>query len=928
LRRLLIQRRWGRANLAAEHGTRQIPAIAHHSGSDDLSTALTAGLSDRYAIERPLGRGGMATVYLARDVKHDRPVALKVLLPELAASLGPERFQREIRLAARLQHPHVLTVHDSGETAGQLWFTMPYVEGESVRDRLRRERQISLDDALRITREAAQALQYAHEHGVVHRDIKPENLLLTKDGNTLVADFGIARALGGDERLTQTGMSVGTPAYMSPEQASGDRSLDARSDVYSLGTVLFEMLAGEPPYTGATAQQIIVKRFTDPVPSVRKVRPSVPEAVDQAVQRALAPVPADRFGSAAEFGRALQAATTGATPIPTPAAAPLPATVITPLSTPVPANLPPAASTVRPRRIPVAALALGIGFLIGLGVLFAWRRNHAGGDDSAGPKRVAVLPFENLGDSADAYFADGITNEVRGKLSQIEGLAVIARASSNEYRGTSRPPQQIARELGADYLLTATVQWERTPGGPSRVRVSPELVRVAPGGAPTTTWQQGFDASLTDVFKVQADIAGKVASALDVALADSARRTLAATPTANLSAYDAFLKGEAATDALASGDPASLRRGIGFYEQAVARDPGFVPAWARLAQARSLLYANSMPTPELAGQAREAVERARTLAPGRHEAQLALGFYHRAVTDDRPKALAAFQAGLKLAPANPEMLTEVALAEQGLGRWDAAFPYLEKAAALDPRSPSTARRIGFTLLWLRRYPEAQAAFDRGLALAPTNITIIQNRAMVALAQGDLAGARTALRTAFGAIDTAAVIAYFSTYWDLYWVLDDAQQQQVLALSPAAFDDDRATWALVRAQILHLRGNRSARAYADTARQSFEEQLRATPDNAQLHALRGLALAYLGRKADAIAEGERGVELGREATFGPYYRHLLARTYLLVGEPEKALDQLEPLLKVPYYLSPGWLRIDPEFAPLTGNPRFERLIAGK
>jgi serine/threonine-protein kinase len=870
----------------------------------------------------------MATVYLARDLKHDRPVALKVLLPELAASLGPERFQREIRLAARLQHPHILTVHDSGETAGQLWFTMPYVEGESVRDRLRRERQVSLDDALRITREAAQALQYAHEHGVVHRDIKPENLLLTRDGNTLVADFGIARALGGDERLTQTGMSVGTPAYMSPEQASGDKSLDARSDVYSLGTVLFEMLAGEPPYTGATAQQIIVKRFTDPVPSVRKVRPSVPEAVDQAVQRALAPVPADRFGSAAEFGRALQAATTGATPIPTPAAAPPPSTVVTPLSTPVPADLPPAASPARPRRIPVAALALGIGFLIGLGVLFAWRRNHGAADESTGPKRVAVLPFENLGDSADAYFADGITNEVRGKLSQISGLAVIARASSNEYRGTAKPPQQIARELGADYLLTATVQWEKASGGPSRVRVSPELVRVAPGAAPTTTWQQGFDASLTDVFKVQADIAGKVASALNVALGDSARRNLANRPTGNLAAYDAFLKGEAASGALAGGEPATLRRAIGYYEQAVARDPAFVPAWARLAQARSLLYANSTPSPELAAQAREAADRTRALAPDRPESHLALGAYHRAVTDDRRQTLAAFQAGLKLAPANPELLTEVALAEQALGRWDAAFPYLEKAAALDPRSANTARRIGFTLLWLRRYPEAAAALDRGLTLAPANITIIENRAMVGLAQGDLDGARKILRASIGVVDPAALIAYFGTYWDLYWVLDDAQQQQLLTLTPTAFDDDRATWALVRAQLWHHRGNPAqARVYADTARQGFEEQLRASPENAQLHSLHGLALAYLGRKAEAIAEGERGVSLGEQATFGPYYQQLLVRIYLLLGDPEKALDQLEPLLKKPYYLSPGWLRIDPTFAPLKGNPRFERLIAG-
>src|SRR5215212_9399780 len=198
----------------------------------------------------------MATVYLAHDLRHDRPVALKVLHPELAASLGPDRFQREIRFAARLQHPHILTVHDSGEAAGQLWFTMPYVEGESLRDRLRRERQLPLEDALQIAREAARALDYAHRHGVVHRDIKPENILLTRDGSTLVADFGIARALGGDDGLTQTGMAVGTPAYMSPEQAAGDRTIDGRTDQFSLASVLYEMLAGEAPWTGPTAQAV------------------------------------------------------------------------------------------------------------------------------------------------------------------------------------------------------------------------------------------------------------------------------------------------------------------------------------------------------------------------------------------------------------------------------------------------------------------------------------------------------------------------------------------------------------------------------------------------------------------------------------------------------------------------------------------------
>src|SRR5438876_875554 len=268
---------------------------------------LTAALAGRYAIERELGAGGMATVYLARDLRLDRDVALKVLRPELAAVLGAERFLREISISARLDHPHILTLIDSGESEGFVWYVLPYVRGESLRNKLTREQQLSIEETVRIATQVASALDYAHRQGVIHRDIKPENIVL-HEGEAMLADFGIALAVkeAGGSRLTETGLSLGTPQYMSPEQAPGDRQLPARSDVYSLAAVCYEMLAGEPPVTGPNAQAMVAKLMTERPVSLRVVRDTVPEALDLAVQKALAKVPADRFGSAGEFVHALE----------------------------------------------------------------------------------------------------------------------------------------------------------------------------------------------------------------------------------------------------------------------------------------------------------------------------------------------------------------------------------------------------------------------------------------------------------------------------------------------------------------------------------------------------------------------------------------------------------------------------------------------
>jgi len=383
-----------------------------------VTTRLERGLAGRYTIHRELGQGGMAVVFLAQDLRHDRQVALKLLRPDIAAEVGAERFLREIKLAAGLTHPHILPVFDSGEADGLLFYVMPSMEGKSLRERLEQERQLPLTDALRITREVASALDYAHRHHVVHRDIKPENILL-HDGAAMVADFGIGKALTGTGgSITQTGLVVGTPAYMSPEQASGELDTDGRSDLYSLGCVLYEMLAGEPPFTGVTPQAVIAKRFVSPIPKIRTTR-DVPEVLDAIVTRALSRTPVDRFPTAAEFASALRSITregsTGSFR---------------------------AAEVTRPTS-----------------------------------KAIAVLPLANMSaDPENEYFSDGMTEEIINALAKLPGIHVASRTSSFAFKGKEVDVRQIGEKLGVSSVLEGSV---RKVG--NKIRITAQLINVENG---------------------------------------------------------------------------------------------------------------------------------------------------------------------------------------------------------------------------------------------------------------------------------------------------------------------------------------------------------------------------------------------------------------------------------------------------------------
>jgi len=442
--------------------------------SDALAAALAAELASRYVIEGELGRGSSATVYLARDLRHGRRVALKLLHAALGEVLGVERFQREIRTQARLQHPHILPLFDSGQAGGRLFYTMPYVESGSLRDRLRREGPLPVQTAVQLVVQVAAGLGYAHALGVIHRDIKPENILLSANGQALLTDFGIAFAAeerGGRARLTESGIALGTPTYMSPEQSTGEETLDARSDLYALATVLYECVAGTPPFTGPNARSIMTRRLVETAAPLRSRRPDVPAPIAEAVARALARQPGERHESVAEFAAALTA----------------------------PPEPPPAS---RWRRALLGALGVVLLAAVGLGGYRALHR-VAPVTPPPGPRMLVVLPFRNLGPPEDRYFADGLTEEMTSRLARLSGLRVISRTSADQYRESPRPLREIGAELGAAYVLEGSVRWDHRPGSAGRIRVSPRLIAVTDD---TPLWTADYEAELTEVFRVQSAI--------------------------------------------------------------------------------------------------------------------------------------------------------------------------------------------------------------------------------------------------------------------------------------------------------------------------------------------------------------------------------------------------------------------------------------
>jgi eukaryotic-like serine/threonine-protein kinase len=879
-----------------------------------------------YQVLRELGRGGMATVYLAHDAKHKRAVAVKVMHAELSAWLGAERFLREIEVTARLAHPNILPLYDSGEADGSLYYVMPFVDGGSLRARLAREGRLAVDESVRITHQVAAALGHAHRHDIIHRDVKPENILLL-EGSALVADFGIARALhraaaaetDANSRLTQGGISLGTPAYMSPEQAMGSNDLDERSDVYSLGCVVFEMFTGEPPFPEMNAEAL-ARRVIDPPPSASAHRPELPVAVDDVIAKALATAPSRRFRTAIELAEALTEAIGDSAP------GPRVKTGRAAHSAGGKRHLTRSTRWGRRRLAMLVAAVLAMGVAAVALTFDRWRAPNESSSLAADGKTLAVLPFENLGRPEDAYFAEGLTEELRSRLSGLRGLRVISRTSTQQYRNTTKSLREIGRELGADYVLQGSIRWERPATGGGRVRVTPQLVEVSKD---SDVWTDRYDAEMGDVFAVQGEIGEQVAAAMQVALQTGERQTLAAKPTESFEAYNNFLRAEALRTTI-SDAATGWREAVTLYERAISLDPRFALASARLAEVHSLLYGGYHDrTPERLERAKAAAETALRLQPDLPEGHLALGLYHYR-RRDYDRAIAEFSTASRHLPNSAEVSYVRGLVQRRQGRYADAAASFERALELDPRSAGKAWEIAASYFMMRAYARAEQFLDRALALDPRSAVVHVDRAMLYLTwHGDIDRARRIVREAVPNVDPGQLM-HRLRFSAPFLITPGATEDAALArVSVAAFGGDTSEYLLWHTEWNRQRGEPGrARRYADSARTVLETGVRLHPEEAGFHMRLALAYAELGRKPEALRAATRAVQLlpmSEDAIDAVNLLQDRAFVSTLVGDEDRAVTDLERLLEMSSDISIPLLRVHPMWATLRGDSRMQRLL---
>ena len=879
-----------------------------------------------YTITAKLGSGGMGEVYRARDSKLDRSVALKILPEEVASDEDRlARFRREARIVAGLNHPNIVTLYSVDEADGLHFLTMELVEGRTLAELLP-PNGFPLDRVFKLAIPIIDAVAGAHARGVVHRDLKPGNVMVAdEDGRVKVLDFGLAKPMTATDDVDLSGvvtlsaagrdLLVGTPFYMSPEQARG-QEVDQRSDIFAFGVMLYEMATGHRPFKGANSVELLSAVLRDDPPPVTEVRPDLPRHLARVIRRCLEKDPNDRYQTARDVLNELRA---------------LHLEVTSGFGRSTSGGLRRLEPMVR-RLAPAKRALIAVPVVAAVAALLVVVLGRFGGQappegDPAERRVVAVLPFENLGSEDDEYFADGITDEITSRLAVINGLAVISRTSARIYKGTNQPASEIGRELGANFILEGTIRWDRS-GEPDRVRITPRLIRVTDD---IQLWSDTYEREIMQIFSVQTEIAEQIAGALDVTLVADERQALTARQTDDIEAYQAYLRGMKQLVSPGFGRSA-FELGVRMFERAVALDPGFALAHARLSSMHSRMYHYGFDrTNDRLELARETARRALELQPDLAEAHLALGQYHYWCERDYAAALEALDTAEELAPTASEIWLTKAYVKRRQGDFEAAIDLFRRDAELSPLDPNAAVGLGETLGTLRRYAEAERAFKRGIALAPEDPYPYTELALLYLRwRGDSAAARSVLDEMPPVDSTEGCrVAFLAELLDRRYeaALDRLRNCPQPVLQAGIFS---IPTALFEGMTLELMGEpERARAAFERSRVILEERLARDALDHRTHSALGLTYAGLGRSAEAVDHASRAVELypvSKDALEAPGLIVDLALVYTMVGQQDAAIDQLERVLSMESIFSASWLEHDPLWDELRDNPSFAEMLA--
>ena len=880
-----------------------------------------------YRILEKLGAGGMGEVYLAEDTKLRRKVALKVLPEDMASDPERlERFKREARAVAALNHPNIVTIYSVEEVEGVHFLTMELVEGKTLAD-LVPAKGLKLDRFFELATPIADALSVAHEKGITHRDLKPGNIMVGDDGRVRVLDFGLAKLLteaSADEEDTQLatreGLAVGTAPYMSPEQVQG-KNVDHRSDIFSLGILFYEMATGSRPFKGETSADLVSSILRDTPDSVTDLKVEMPRHLGRIIRHCLEKDPERRLQAAKDVRNELeglrQEVESGELP---------------PSGTMAAAAPPPQTR----RWLPLAAAAVLV--IVAAGVFwFLQGRDKAPAvatedqtesEVAAERQMIVVLPFENLGSEEEAYFAAGVTEEITSRLGSVSELGVISRKSALRYADTDKTIHQIGEELGVGYVLEGTVRWAKSPDGSSRVRITPQLIRVADD---SQLWSTTYDRVIEDIFEVQSDIASQVIDELGITLLEPEQRAVENRPTENIEAYQAYLRGlEYANHP--DFTELNMRLAVEMFQRASELDPSFAQAHAWLSHAQARYYWFGHDLSEARMQlARQSAAQALALDPELPKGHVAMGYVHYYGARDYDSALKEFTLAQQARPNDKDTIAAIGFIRRRQGQWESAAEQFAKALELDPQDANLTIDLGGALQRLRRYEEAEVEFDRAISMFPD-----QNRAYGSKAsnlwqwKGDASLTRPILEQMPVQDSEEAV---YSWWQQELWERDFRQASERLAVAPYAFFDGGVIQIMpkefLESYTYYLAGDgERSKAAAEKALPHMERYVRDRPDDAFSHCGYGLTLAALGRHEEAVREGELALEilpLDRDGIYAPYLIYWMASIYNNVGDYDAALDQIETLLSSPTEVSVASIEGNAEWDTLRDLPRYRQLV---